>query len=32
VSTTFVRVSNLIAPMPLLLRPDIVLRVLARGR
>jgi 2-polyprenyl-6-methoxyphenol hydroxylase-like FAD-dependent oxidoreductase len=32
VSTTFVRVSNLIAPMPLLLRPDIMLRVLARGR
>jgi 2-polyprenyl-6-methoxyphenol hydroxylase-like FAD-dependent oxidoreductase len=31
VSTTFVRVANLIAPMPLLLRPDIVLRVLARG-
>lgn len=31
VSTAFVRVSNLIAPMPLLLRPDIVLRVLARG-
>jgi 2-polyprenyl-6-methoxyphenol hydroxylase-like FAD-dependent oxidoreductase len=31
VSTTFVRVSNLIAPMPMLLRPDIVLRVLARG-
>jgi 2-polyprenyl-6-methoxyphenol hydroxylase-like FAD-dependent oxidoreductase len=32
VSTTFVRVANLIAPMPMLLRPDIVLRVLARGR
>jgi hypothetical protein len=31
VSTMFVRVSNLIAPMPMLLRPDIVLRVLARG-
>jgi 2-polyprenyl-6-methoxyphenol hydroxylase-like FAD-dependent oxidoreductase len=31
VSSTFVRVANLIAPMPLLLRPDIVLRVLARG-
>ncbi|GAA1027222.1 FAD-binding monooxygenase [Virgisporangium ochraceum] len=31
VSTTFARVSNLIAPMPLLLRPDIMVRVLARG-
>jgi len=31
VSTTFIRVANLIAPMPLLLRPDIMLRVLARG-
>jgi 2-polyprenyl-6-methoxyphenol hydroxylase-like FAD-dependent oxidoreductase len=31
VATTFIRVSNLIAPMPMLLRPDIVLRVLARG-
>lgn len=31
VSHTFTRVSHLIAPMPLLLRPDIVARVLARG-